>query len=161
MQFKNVPIDGRLLRTAQERVNLASKVAISEDTERKKQRDDQWFIDQGKEAGLEIDDDLLNNSRNNDDDEVGKRRDTSKVARVKAARRDAEIARKKLNELLNQPVQTQRYGKFLSTIMIQQHSSVRPTTNAIVAATTESSRTTSTATIQNKSNKKKRKMQRK
>lgn len=111
VQFQEVPIDGRILRIAQERVNLACKVATADDTDRKNQRDDQWFIDQAKQAGLEIDDDLLNNVRT-DDDNIGSRRNKDSNMRIKARQKEAEIARKKLQELLSQPVQTQRYSKF-------------------------------------------------
>jgi hypothetical protein len=133
VEFKSVPIDGRLLRLAQERVNLACKVATAEDTDRKKQRDDQWFIDQAKQAGLEVDDDLLHNVRGDDDDLVRNKRTTSDAARSKACQKEADIARKRLNELLNRPVQTQRYGKFLSTLMIQQQTNVRPTGTTLLA----------------------------
>ena len=57
--FAEVAMDGRLLSGAQERVNLACKVASAEDSERKTQRDNQWFQTQAAEAGLEVDDDLL------------------------------------------------------------------------------------------------------
>ena len=111
VQFQEVPIDGRLFRIAQERVNLACKVATADDTDRKNQRDDQWFIEQAKQAGLEIDDDLLNNVRH-DDDDVGSRRNKDVNMRIKARQKEAEIARNKLQELLSQPVQKQRFGKF-------------------------------------------------
>ena len=110
VQFQEVPIDGRLLRIAQERVNLACKVATADDTDRKNQRDDQWFIDQAKQAGLEVDDDLLNNVMR--DGDVISSRNKDSIMRMKARQKEAEIARKRLNELLSQPVQTQRYGKF-------------------------------------------------
>ena len=110
VQFQEVPIDGRLLRIAQERVNLACKVATADDTDRKKQRDDQWFIDQANQAGLEVDDDLLNVTR--DEDGSGTRRNRDSNMRTKARQKEAEIARKQLHEMLSQPVKTQRYGKF-------------------------------------------------
>jgi hypothetical protein len=111
IHFPEVPIDGRLLRIAQERVNLACKVATAEDTDRKHQRDDQWFIEQAKQAELEIDDDLLNNVKN-EDEIVGSRRNNDIKMRTKARQKEAEIARQRLQELLSQPVQTQRYSKF-------------------------------------------------
>lgn len=110
--FQRVPLDGRFLRLAQERVNLACKVAKADDNDRKKQRDQQWFIDQANQAGLEVDDDLLDNDLTDDDHGKG-----STAARRLAHRNDARAARVRLQELLKQPIQTQRYGKFLSRSM--------------------------------------------
>jgi hypothetical protein len=117
----NVPIDGRFLRLAQERVNLACKVAEADDTDRKKQRDQQWFIDQANQAGLEVDEDLLDNDLTEEKQGKG-----STSARDKARQNEARMARLRLQELLKQPIQTQRYGKFLSTIRSKQHTIVRP-----------------------------------
>jgi hypothetical protein len=103
LTFADVVMDGRLLSGAQERVNLASKVAAVEDFERKTQRDNQWFKEQAAEAGLEVDDDLL----------VEGLDDGS--AKNKARWKEAQMARERLRTLLAQPLQTQRYGKFLST----------------------------------------------
>jgi hypothetical protein len=133
VDFQNVPIDGRLLSIAQERVNLACKVATADDTDRKNKRDNQWFLDQANQAGLEVDDDLLNNIKHDEDDEVWNSRNSNNVARMKASQKEAHIARNRLNELLNQPVQTQRFGKFLSTLMIQQQTNVRPTARTLLA----------------------------
>jgi hypothetical protein len=129
VQFKEVPIDGRLLRLAQERVNLACKVAVADDTDRKNKRDDQWFIDQAMQAGLEIDDDLLNDVIDGED-EICKKRNKKDTDRLKARQREAAISRIRLHELLNQPVQTQRYGKFLSTLQIQQQTNINRTAAA-------------------------------
>lgn len=103
LTFADVVMDGRLLSGAQERVNLASKVTLVEDSERKKQRDNQWFKDQAADAGLDVDDDLLT-----DDLVDGSSKD-------KARWKEAQQARERLRVLLAQPMQTQRFGKFLST----------------------------------------------
>lgn len=103
VNFAEVPMDGRLLSASQERVNLACKVASAEDVERKAQRDNQWFKDQAVEAGLEIDDDLLEDGLAGGD------------SRDKARLSEARLARKRLRSLLAQSLQTQRFGKFLST----------------------------------------------
>jgi len=97
-------MDGRLLAAAQGRVNLATKVATSEDAERKAARDNQWFREQAEEAGLEVDDDML--------DDAGV---TGDVKRDRARQSEAASARERLRALLAQPLQTQRFGKFLST----------------------------------------------
>jgi hypothetical protein len=132
--FANVPIDGRFLRLAQERVNLACKVALADDSDRKKQRDQQWFIDQANQAGLEVDDDLLENDLTGDDQRKG-----STTARHKARHNEARIARLRLQELLKQPIQTQRYGKFLSTITRQQQTVVRPMAPIAISSSTVAS----------------------
>lgn len=103
VSFAEVPMDGRLLSAAQERVNLACKVASAEDSERKTQRDNQWFKDQAAEAGLEVDDDMLDEGLAGGD------------SRDKARLNEARSARERLRQLLAQPIQTQRFGKFLST----------------------------------------------
>jgi ATP-dependent RNA helicase DDX24/MAK5 len=104
IKFTTVPMDGRLLAAAQERVNLATKVAASEDAERKATRDNQWFREQAEEAGLDVDDDML--------EEAGV---TGDVKRDRARQSEAASARQRLRDLLAQPIQTQRFGKFLST----------------------------------------------
>jgi len=101
--FESVNMDGRLLKTAQERVNLASKVVEAEELERRSERSNQWFKEKADEAGLEIDDDLLDEGLAGGDN-----RDRSKL-------RQAQAARAQLRTLLGEPMKTQRYGKFLST----------------------------------------------
>lgn len=98
-------MDGRLLAAARERVNLATKVAESEDAERKAVRDNQWFREQAAEAGLDVDDDML-------DDAAGL---TGDMKRDRARQSEAAQARQRLRVLLAQPMQSQRFGKFLST----------------------------------------------
>ena len=107
VKFAPVPMDGRLLAAAQERVNLATKVAESEDMERKATRDLQWFQEQAAEAGIDIDDDHML-------DEVANGV-TGDLKRDRARQSEAASAKHRLRILLAQPMQTQRFGKFLST----------------------------------------------
>ena len=101
-KFENVLMDGRLLREAQERVNLATKVVQVSQVERQANQNNRWFKEQALEAGLDLDDDLLEEGFGS-----GKR-DRAKV-------QDAKMAKERLAVLLSQPIQKQRHGKFLST----------------------------------------------
>jgi hypothetical protein len=92
-------LDGRLLRAAQSRVNLACRIVSAESDERKSQRDNKWFQVQAAEAGLEVDETLL---------ETMTVSNHSRIGEIRRAR--AELA-----QLLSEHMQTQRYGKFLST----------------------------------------------
>jgi hypothetical protein len=96
-------MDGRLLSSAQERVNLASKVVISEDKQSKSQRRNQWFRETAEEAGIEIDEICFE-----DGEEEMDNKSTSLL-------RNARSAKDSLQALLSQPMQTQKFGKFLST----------------------------------------------
>jgi ATP-dependent RNA helicase DDX24/MAK5 len=64
--FDEAPMDGRLLSSAQERVNLASKIVSHSDIESKTNKHNQWFINAAKEAELDLEDDML------DDDIINK-----------------------------------------------------------------------------------------
>ena len=101
-KFENVLIDGRLLRESQERVNLATRVMQVSEIERKANDNNRWFKEQAREAGLDVDEDLLEEGLGS-----GKR-ERAKV-------QDARMARERLSVLLAQPITTQRHGKFLST----------------------------------------------
>ena len=101
-RFENVLIDGRLLREAQERVNLATKVMEVSEVERRASQNNRWFEEQAIEAGLEVDEDML-------EEGLGKGK------RERAKLQDAKAARERLAVLLARPIQTQRHGKFLST----------------------------------------------
>ena len=101
-RFDNVLIDGRLLREAQERVNLATKVLEVSEAERMVTQNNRWFKEQAVEAGLDVDEDLLK-------DDLGQGK------RERAKLQEARIARERLAVLLGPPIQTQRHGKFLST----------------------------------------------
>jgi ATP-dependent RNA helicase DDX24/MAK5 len=103
VKFESIAMDGRLLSGAQERVNLATKVATVDDAERKTQRDNHWFQEQAEAAGLEMDDDLLDDGLAGGD------------KRDRARWNEAKSARERLRFLLSQPMKTQRFGKFLST----------------------------------------------
>mmetsp|Transcript_3860 Transcript_3860/g.10745 ORF Transcript_3860/g.10745 Transcript_3860/m.10745 type:complete len:103 (-) Transcript_3860:2340-2648(-) len=62
----------------------------------------QWFLEKAKEADLELDDDLLE-----DGDNIAERE--------RNELRDAKEARLRLAMLLQEPLKTQKFGKFLST----------------------------------------------
>lgn len=98
-QFQSFHLDGRLLRAAQERVNVACKVVSAEGGERKSMRDNKWFQEQAAEAGLEVDESLLEETI-----------DSSRSQQGELRRAKAQLAK-----LLSEPMQTQRYGKFLAT----------------------------------------------
>ena len=102
LKFQDLLMDGRLLREAQERANLASKVVQSEDAERQIQRRNQWFKETADDAELEMDDLLV------EEGDGASSRDRNTI-------RQAAAARQRLTSLLKQPLQTQRFGKFLST----------------------------------------------
>ena len=86
-----------------ERVNLATKIVQISEADRKTQKSNKWFQQMTEEAGLEMDDDLLDEGLIGGDE-----RDRSRVL-------EAHKARDRLRQLLSEPMQTQRYGKFLST----------------------------------------------
>lgn len=96
-------MDGRLLAGAQERVNLATKIVECDEVETKAQKSNKWFQEAAEEAGLDLDDDMLDEGLAG-----GDRRDQHKL-------REAKAARTRLRQLLAQPMQTQRFGKFLSS----------------------------------------------
>lgn len=100
--FDIAPIDSRLLASAQERVNLASKIFVCEDNESRTNKNNQWFIDAANDAGLELDQDLL------DDGQLG----GSKKDRQQYL--DAKRARQELKMLLAKPMRKRAFGKFLA-----------------------------------------------
>lgn len=103
--FQSIPLDGRLLSDAQVRVNLASKIVECEDLESKTQKQNQWFQKAAEDAGLEVDDGLIEEGLAG-----GNKREQQKL-------KEAKIARTQLRILLAQPMTTQRFGKFLSPNM--------------------------------------------
>jgi hypothetical protein len=111
VKFDEVLMDGRLLKAAQERTNLATKVVQASDLERKSKERSQWFEKQAEDAGLEMDEDILQEG------EVTDRRDQILL-------REAKSARRRLAALLAQPMTIQRYGKFLSTNSAARHQEV-------------------------------------
>ncbi len=100
-RFEPVHIDGRLLSRAQERVNLASKIVVAEDMQSKTQRRNAWFREKADEAGIDLDEDEVI-------EEISDQRDLSRL-------REGKQAKALLKRLLAEPLQTQRFGKFLST----------------------------------------------
>lgn len=96
-------MDGRLLAAAQERANLAAKVVECDEVETKAQKSNKWFQEAAEEAGLDLDDDMIDEGLAG-----GDQRDQHKL-------REAKAARARLRQLLAQPMQTQRFGKFLSS----------------------------------------------
>ena len=100
--FDTAAIDSRLLKSAQERVNFASKIFVCENNESRTKKSNQWFIDAANDAGLELDQDLL------DDGQLG----GSKKDRQQYL--DAKRARQELKMLLAKPMRKRAFGKFLS-----------------------------------------------
>lgn len=103
-QFEAVHLDGRLLIAAQERVSLASKIVEVGESEQRTNRNNQWFKQQAADAGLEVEDDMLEEGLANDND-----------PRSRSLYQESRKAKACLRQLLAEPIQTQRYGKFLST----------------------------------------------
>ena len=114
VQFEPVQLDARLLSSAQERANLACKVIRAEKVEGKARRSNQWFIDSAKEAGLEIDDDVMDDGLAG-----GNQKDQQQL-------REAQRAKGLLQRLLAEPMVTQRFGKFLSSNTAAQKAEVAP-----------------------------------
>ena len=82
---------------------MASKIFEAQEKQGKAKRQNQWFLEAAKDAGIDLDDNCLDNGL-----EDGDQRNTSKL-------REAENARVRLQALLSQPMQTQMFGKFLTT----------------------------------------------
>lgn len=100
--FFRVNLDSRLLAAAQERANLASKVIAAEKIEGQAHMDNQWFLQNAEDAGLEIDEDML---------EGGLARGSQKQQQQLL---EAQRAKGVLQRLLAEPMVKQRYGKFVS-----------------------------------------------
>lgn len=100
--FRPVPLDGRLLSEAQERVNLASKIVSCDELESRTDSRNKWFQDAAAEADLVLDDNMLVEGLAG-----GDLRDQQRL-------REAKSARGRLRDMLSQPMVTQRFGKFLS-----------------------------------------------
>lgn len=121
-------MDGRLLAAAQERVNLATKVAEAEDVERKATRDNQWLRELATEADIDFDVD-----DDNDMLDKGALSKSGDHKRDRARQSEAGSAKQRLRVLLTQPMQTQRFGKFLSTNSAAMQRVIQePTTSAAV-----------------------------
>jgi len=112
--FENGSLDGRLLTSAQERVSLASKIVTCDNEETKTQKQNKWFQQAAEEAGLDLDEDLLDDGLAG-----GNERERQQLHQAKAARAQ-------LRELLAIPMQTQRFGKFLSVNSAVHSDKVKP-----------------------------------
>lgn len=100
--FDTAPMDSRLLSIAQARTNLASKIVACEDAESKTNKKNQWFRDASKDAGLDLDEDLLEEGQMG-----GSKKDRQQYIEAKRARQDLKV-------LLAKPMRKQAFGKFLS-----------------------------------------------
>lgn len=112
--FYRVNLDSRLLTAAQERANLASKIIAVEKVEGMAQRDNNWFVKAAEDAGLEIDEDML------DDGLAGGN------LKEQQQLREAQRAKGLLQKLLAEPMVKQRYGKFLSSHTASSKPEVAP-----------------------------------
>ena len=101
--FDDAAIDGQLLKAAQERVSLASKIVAHDWAESKINNDNAWYKKASEEAGIDLDESLL------DDVMDGKCR-----KQQKQHTEGGKQALAKLKVLLSQPMRTQSFGKFLS-----------------------------------------------
>lgn len=97
-----VHIDSRLLNEAQERVALATKIVSCNDFESQASKKNKWLQDAAKEAGLEIDEDMMESGLLD-----GDQRDRLRFL-------EAKRAKPELRQLLAQPMRKQHFGKFLS-----------------------------------------------
>jgi hypothetical protein len=102
VSFAKVLLDGRLMTSAQERTNLASRIVAAADVEQKCQSSNRWFLEKAKEADLELDDNLL------EDDDSRPQQEMNQL-------QEARKAKVQLAQLLGEQMKTQRFGKFLST----------------------------------------------
>lgn len=100
--FNKVLLDGRLLTHSQERVSLASKIFVAGEMEQKTNSHNRWFLEMAKVADLDLDDDMMEDETN---------RPELEHQQILEAKR----ARVKLAILLQEPMKTQKFGKFLST----------------------------------------------
>lgn len=121
VNFFKILLDGRLLSAAQERVNLASKVVVAAEKEHKIQSHNQWFREKAKEAELELDDEMLEDDKDLPDAE-------------QSERREAQLARTRLTQLLAQPMKTQKFGKFLSTNSAALQDEIKPLPSVVLQA---------------------------
>jgi len=102
-----VHVDGRLLSAAQERVSLATKIVACNDIESQATKKNKWLRDAAEEAGLELDDDMMEGGLLD-----GDQRDRQRFL-------EAKRAKIQLRELLAVPIRKQRFGKFLSGAGLQ------------------------------------------
>ncbi|KAL7521101.1 hypothetical protein ACHAWX_005793 [Stephanocyclus meneghinianus] len=100
--LETVHIDGRLLSEAQARVSLATKIVTCNDVESQASKKNKWLQDTAHQAGLEVDEDMFENGLLD-----GDQRDRQRFIESKRAKAE-------LLQLLQTPMRTQHFGKFLS-----------------------------------------------
>lgn len=103
-----MPIDGKLLSSAQQRVALATKIVSCEEIESKVNQQNKWFTNAANDAELDLDDDLLEDGLNG-----GDKRERQQLF-------EAKRARVELRQLLAVPMRKQAFGKFLSGVGLQE-----------------------------------------
>ncbi|KAL9188677.1 hypothetical protein ACHAXT_007055 [Thalassiosira profunda] len=106
--LEQVQVDGRLLSEAQERVALATKIVACNDVESQANKKNKWLQDAAKDAGLEVDEDMLESGLLD-----GDQRDRQRFL-------EAKRAKGQLRQLLAKPMRKQNYGKFLSQARFSQ-----------------------------------------
>lgn len=103
-----VSIDGRLLNEAQERVSLATKIVSCNDVESQAVRKNKWLQDAANDAGLDVDEDMIEGGLLG-----GDQRDRQRFI-------DANRAKTELRQLLAKPMRIQHFGKFLSGVGLRE-----------------------------------------
>mmetsp|Transcript_21866 Transcript_21866/g.32185 ORF Transcript_21866/g.32185 Transcript_21866/m.32185 type:complete len:144 (-) Transcript_21866:94-525(-) len=83
-------------------------------------RENKWFIDAASEAGLDVDENLLDGGLMD-----GDRRDRQRLV-------EANQAKAKLRDLLSKPMRRQNYGKFLSGVGLTESIRVESEVNPYV-----------------------------
>lgn len=101
-EFKPLPLDGQLLSATHERTNLAARIVECESIESKASKQNEWFAKAAEDAGLDLDEDLLDGGLTD-----GDHRDRQRLA-------EARKGRQRLKQLLAVPMRKQQFGKFLS-----------------------------------------------
>lgn len=102
-RFEQAHIDGRLLSQAQERVSLATKIVSCNAVESQASKKNKWLQDAANDAGLDVDESMLESGLLD-----GDHRDRQRFI-------DAKRAKVQLRQLLSQPMRKQHFGKFLGT----------------------------------------------
>ena len=100
--LETTDIDARLLSEAQARVALANKIFTCNDAQSQAIKKNKWLNDTAHEAGLDVDEDMLESSMLD-----GDQRDRARFL-------ESKRAKVKLRLLLQTPMRTQRFGKYLS-----------------------------------------------
>eukprot|EP00581_Thalassiosira_minuscula_P028551 CAMPEP_0183749982 /NCGR_PEP_ID=MMETSP0739-20130205/727_1 /TAXON_ID=385413 /ORGANISM="Thalassiosira miniscula, Strain CCMP1093" /LENGTH=1043 /DNA_ID=CAMNT_0025985887 /DNA_START=14 /DNA_END=3145 /DNA_ORIENTATION=+ len=106
--LESMHIDGRLLSEAQERVALATKIVSCNDVESQANRKNKWLQDAARDAGLEVDEDMMESGLLD-----GDQRDRQRFLEAKRAKAE-------LRQLLAKPMRKQHFGKFLSGVGLRE-----------------------------------------